>query len=557
MKVTILLLLVTALLLALPPAACAQWTNDPYRGMVPVCVDAANEWLPRLIAFDNGNYLVAWRNETRGLVGYQVLDPFGVPLLPLNGVPMLQGNWSYGWMSSSDVNPIMPDGDGGCIAVLWDNREGNWDIYGQCFDSLGNRLWGPTGLPIAIWPTAQDITPLDAASDSLGNFFVIYRVFYEGWVQTDLYVQKFDGEGTRLWGEYGAPLCTATGQQSDGQILADEQGGVFAVWPDARTGFEDFHLYGQHLNSTGTPLWGTDGRVLRSPISGSSLPVHLVNEGVPDGAGGGVWEYKPPLNVVCVFRLIDPGILAWMESFNWASNTVYCKILLHPTDGSIWLSTYENFGIYHPGYYLYSFNPLTGPPPYYLHRVPYGGYDMVPTSSGVVTINFRDEYPFRMWAGKINRSGAPEWFCNVAISQSASGGPGFPSCVSDGSEGMVCAFEDGANWQQMQGDIYAQRVLSNGQLGAPQPPLLDESGKQLEYGSTNKKEEFLRNAGAAKVELFDLLGRRVALLENERLPEGINSLPLNPANLNLPSGIYVVRMTTPTGQTAFKIALTR
>ena len=553
MKVTILLLLVTALLLALPPAACAQWTNDPYRGMVPVCVDAANEWLPRLIAFDNGNYLVAWRNETRGLVGYQVLDPFGVPLLPINGIPVFVGNWSYGWGSTAG-DFIMPDSNGGCIAVLWDNREGNWDIYGQRFDSLGNRLWGATGLPIAIWPTAQDIMPLDAASDSLGNFFVIYRAFYESWVQTDLYVQKFDREGTRLWGDYGVPLCTATGQQSDGQVLADEQGGVFAVWPDARTGFEDFHLYGQHLDSNGTPLWGNDGRPLRNPSSGAILPVQLVNEGVPDGAGGGVWAFRPPLPYLTLFRLIDPGILTWLESFNWMgiANSIYLKMLLHPSNGSIWVSSSE--WRYGTGYYLYSFDAIAGPPPYYVSRVPYGGSGMVATTTGVITINMNEQPPPRMWAEKVSASGTLEWFSNVAINFPG-GFVEWPDYTSDGSNGAVCVWP---NYVHFQRDIFAQRVLSDGSLGGPPPPPVQHnSGRPIQSISGSQIEKLIPQTGEVKLELFDLLGRRVAVIENQRLPEGINSLPLNPANLNLPSGIYVVRMTTPTGQTAFKIALTR
>ncbi len=57
----------------------------------------------------------------------------------------------------------------------------------------------------------------------------------------------------------------------------------------------------------------------------------------------------------------------------------------------------------------------------------------------------------------------------------------------------------------------------------------------------------LPQAAAVKIEVFDLLGRRAALLDPGTLPAGGHALPWNGANL--PSGVYLLKISAG-GQTA-------
>jgi hypothetical protein len=57
-------------------------------------------------------------------------------------------------------------------------------------------------------------------------------------------------------------VCDATGNQSDVQSIADGEGGIYIFWYDARTGNNQWDVYGQHYDANGTALWEEDGREL-------------------------------------------------------------------------------------------------------------------------------------------------------------------------------------------------------------------------------------------------------------------------------------------------------
>ncbi|TKJ36832.1 hypothetical protein CEE37_14700 [candidate division LCP-89 bacterium B3_LCP] len=83
---TKILLLLPALLLALPHPLSAQWTPDPWRGMVSIASDEPREHGAMLLHLDNGNTIITWtwnQNYELPLEGrYQVLTPSGVQLSP-------------------------------------------------------------------------------------------------------------------------------------------------------------------------------------------------------------------------------------------------------------------------------------------------------------------------------------------------------------------------------------------------------------------------------------------------------------------------------------------
>jgi hypothetical protein len=57
-------------------------------------------------------------------------------------------------------------------------------------------------------------------------------------------------------------VCNAPGAQTQVNAFADGSSGSFVVWTDKRDGSGGSAVYGQHLDSLGTPLWGTNGLLL-------------------------------------------------------------------------------------------------------------------------------------------------------------------------------------------------------------------------------------------------------------------------------------------------------
>ena len=48
----------------------------------------------------------------------------------------------------------------------------------------------------------------------------------------DVYVQKIDSQGNKLWGEKGIAVTTAYGRQEDPLLVGDDNGGAFIIWID-------------------------------------------------------------------------------------------------------------------------------------------------------------------------------------------------------------------------------------------------------------------------------------------------------------------------------------
>jgi hypothetical protein len=98
----------------------------------------------------------------------------------------------------------------------------------------------------------------------------------------DVYAQKLDVNGNRLWGVGGLPVCVAANRQIVTQLVPDGAGGAYLFWFDRRT-VTNSDIYGQHLDSNGNALWTADGLLI--------VPLHitpglLFDCALPTGGGG-------------------------------------------------------------------------------------------------------------------------------------------------------------------------------------------------------------------------------------------------------------------------------
>ena len=116
-----------------------------------------------------------------------------------------------------------------------------------------------------------------------------------GWSDTrtgdrDVYAQKFDGNGTKLWGEDGLIVIRYAGRQEDPIFISDGNGGVYTIWSDFRNDpISDGQPYAQHINSNGVLTWSEDGM----PLSSDKLTEFSLNL-CKDGNGGAyaLWKNK-------------------------------------------------------------------------------------------------------------------------------------------------------------------------------------------------------------------------------------------------------------------------
>lgn len=182
---------------------------------------------------------------------------------------------------------VASDGAGGAYVGWSDQRPGanGTDVYVQ-------RL-GPDGAPAPGWP-ADGVLVCGAtgaqllysmASDDAGGVYLAWEDYRSG-AFSDVYGHRVlaNGQFAAGWPADGLGIAVFMEEQRDPELVPDGEGGVFAVWADARTyAFSARDIYAQHLRSDGTPAagWAANGMPVTNARTYDYAP-----SAAPDGEGG-------------------------------------------------------------------------------------------------------------------------------------------------------------------------------------------------------------------------------------------------------------------------------
>ena len=447
--------LIAVLMLAAIPSIKAGWLQDD----IPVCTDPAYQQDPVIVADGAGGSFAAWEDNRSVEIYVQKLNSEGTPLWTMNGIEATHTSWSAinpavipdgaggGFLSferdsstgtfdcplgdsrlflerldasgsilwrtrlttttgrGSEINlRILPDGAGGVILV-WRTGTLYWEPYGcywwanyhlfaQRIDASGNRLWGSAPVAVCLDNNGQD--QLSVIREKSGDIVV-------AWVDSrnatlDIYAQKMDLAGNRLWGDNGAAVVTYSASQSTPRVASDGAGGAFVAWLDARV---NTHVYAQRLDGSGSALWAPDGvpvcaiagtkneiRITEGPsrsaivswvmpvggvstllaqrVDSAGTPLWDANGkqfsdarnpcrnalAIPDGEGGTVFAWErvvpvPPNSIICsmwgfsstdIFAVGDNGLILHYDGTRWTMMSSPTTEHLH----GVWGTAHDN-----------------------------------------------------------------------------------------------------------------------------------------------------------------------------------------------------------------------
>jgi hypothetical protein len=241
---------------------------------VGVCTAAGDQYEKVIIADGSGGAYMAWRDERSGTHVY-------LQHIDSYGRPL----WAADGIRVTDLGPVdmnpalAPDGEGGVI-VFWTEGGTSWDIYAQRLDRDGNRLWGNNGVAVCNEPEGQ-AEPV-ACSDTRGGAIVAWSDIRYG--NNDIYVQRVDSDGALLWTAGGVALCTDPYEQSNLKIIPDLLGGAIVCWTDYRV---DAGIYARRVDPSGTPFGPANGTVICDATNWQ-----YIQEMIPDGAGGAIIAWQ-------------------------------------------------------------------------------------------------------------------------------------------------------------------------------------------------------------------------------------------------------------------------
>ena len=270
---------------------------------VVICKTTAEKYELAAIPDGNGGAFITWsdyrHDASNGEIYVQRINSAGVSLWGTNGKRITSTG------TQDDVTPVLcTDGAGGIIvAWYWDNGTSNTQSFAQRFNGSGDAQWTANGMQVCTAPgfRGANILVSDGNNGAL-IFFVDTRndvngldygvVNNDNLTNADIYGQRLNGNGVRLWTDNGNAIITASGNQytpdaEDGAI-ADGAGGAIIVFEDQRNNGGSFTLtnldiFSQRINASGASLWTLNG----VSVAGAAGNQYFV-DAVSDGAGGAV-----------------------------------------------------------------------------------------------------------------------------------------------------------------------------------------------------------------------------------------------------------------------------
>jgi hypothetical protein len=474
--------LVTCLVasLALPSVADAQWSADPSVNN-PLCTVTNHQYDPHIATDGAGGAIVAWHDHRDPLSGNLYPDIYAQRIDAAGAV-----QWAAGGVvvaAESNVQQqarLVSDGAGGAILVWEDYRNGSyWAIWAQRIDADGVLQW-PGGVRVSTLATGSQRNPR-LVPDGAGGA-VITWVNYGNTSAGDIYAQRLDTLGTRMWSAAGTPICGAPHDQLNPRIAADGTGGAFIAWQDHRilpNGSFDIYVY--RVNGSGASGWPLDGVPLSTGAADETFPVIAA-----DDEGGAIvaWEDRRAgggITDIYGQRVDASGSPQWQTGgvpiCTATGSQVHPRIAPHPSGATIvWedpRTSVANLDIYAQtldlaGTALWTANGA----PICTSVGPQGDPEIVPDGSGGYLISWvlNPDGSGDVYAQRLDPAGVPMWTPNGVAISTAGGSQVFAQIVPDGTGGAILTWDDLRGGPVTGHDVYAARVGAGGVVGPVAQP---------------------------------------------------------------------------------------
>jgi hypothetical protein len=247
-------------------AGVPQWASNG----IAVCTASGTQARPAVANVGSDKLVVAWedyRVPGTSRVYLQKIDSAGTLLWSATGFPLTLA-------SDVQLDPKVLFASGGAFVVWRDDRSGAFRPYAQRIDANGVPMWDAAGIPLSDRGVMTG--PPALVGDGAGGVIVTWKDTAND--TGDIWAQRVDANGGRLWGVSGVPFGVAPNEQTLPVVATDGSGGAIAAWDDRRNGGLD--IYANRVFAGGgvveAPALAGSGGALRfarasaSPTRGAS-----------------------------------------------------------------------------------------------------------------------------------------------------------------------------------------------------------------------------------------------------------------------------------------------
>ncbi|AFH50014.1 5'-Nucleotidase domain protein [Ignavibacterium album JCM 16511] len=459
------IIIITFLILITTVNNFSQWSQNPYENN-PVCTVSGGQQSPKITSGSKGGAIIAWEDYRDGTskIYIQRIDKNGIVKWTDNGLPLCSYN-------SGQSNPqIIDDGNGGAVIVWVDDRYGNFDLFAQRIDSLGNKLWNSNGVLVFDNNGNQTQPQIVKTSDN-----IYYVVCLDDRMGTqNLFVQKLNLQGNMIWGDNGK-MGNHLRSLRNFKSIIDKNDNLVIVWEDFAFNIDGM-IYSQILDSYGNFLWEFNQDDLL--ISSNNINVKAQHPDLIQLQNGNymiAWQDNRSGDFDIYGQILLPNganLLTnegeYLEGA--AGNDIMPELCL--SGNQFYMIAWVNNNSANSFVKTRSFysNPVNiiqyWPQTLTIDQQFNGGFsylNLIPDKAGGALLSYEraDAEESNMWFAKISPYGDKRvgLICNAIINQTQL------SVCSDSSDGII------ATWADLRSgdfDIYCSQVDANGVFGAGQ-----------------------------------------------------------------------------------------
>ncbi len=547
-------------------------------GVVVFTGISRNAFYPQILSRGNGDLAIVWLD---GRFGGNGRFPFlqichngeDRPAFHLEnrGIPILSPEFIGGGVEPQAAL----SGDDAIIVVWEDHRRGQWySVYAQKISWEGELLWDDGG--VNCLEVAFDVRKPMICSDGNGGAIIAYS-YPTNDEYFDIYLQRLDGNGNRLWGEEGFQLTDNRVDDNVLSILADGEGGAVLVW-EAQDMDTRKDLWVQRVNGNHELLWG-ENRPLCNEVEDQRRPVIARHE---EGYVV-VWQDERVVEETYVFGqfINNDGSFRWNRM---EGGYIICdgeKNPLRPdvsvgVDGNIWIVWEDRRNGREENIYIQKLSARTNDmgDPVILFTTEddqpiYDGIPVCTAANDQNEVNIVHDGNNGMWvswkdcrgdrwsdiyATHINSDGVPfeGWPENGRIVCGATHKQQNPEAVlinSSGYDGVAVVWEDkrSTHGEELT-NLYLQRLDDDMVSSVPELVTTPPSEFYLHepfpnpFNSTTTIEYALPYASEVYLNLYNLSGQRVETLVNGRMKAGVHRVLLDAGDMT--SGLYIIGLRT-------------
>ncbi len=396
-------------LVIMSPVVSLAWQEN---GVV-ICDDPNLQANPVIASDDSYGAIITWVDHRAGNydIYAQRIDSSGTrQWTPVNGVVICDA------VGTQKSCKIVPDGSDGAI-ITWRNDNADWNIYAQRVNSLGERQWSPLdGVLICIDDGPHSLWHYETVADGSGGAIIIWKDTEGAGVPGIVYAQKVNSSGTLLWGSSGKVVSDASEHAKNPVAVTDGSGGAIIVWWDQRTG-GDFDIYAQKIDSDGNRQWGASDLCVCDVVNDQQD-----SRIVADGSGGAIITWDDDIYGNGSYYKTYAQRVNSSGSLQWGINgvcicdeiSVYPEIVADGLGGAI-----------------------------------------------IVWQDYRSGGNLDIYAQRVNSSGISQWTANGVCICNATGNQTNHKVITDGLGGAIITWDDQRDGRH---DIYAQRVDDDGNI---------------------------------------------------------------------------------------------